>query len=982
MRTGLLFILLLSMLTLCLPAKTPLTPEQSLEKFQIAPGLRMELIASDPQIESPVAMAFDEEGKLWVVEMRDYPNGPAKGKPPEGRIKVLEDRNNDGKYEHSRIFADKLLFGNGLLLWNGGVIVTAAPYVLYLKDTDGDGKAEPPVRMEPETKNGRLVLNKSQILYEGFAAQNPQLRVSHPKLGLDGWIYVANGLRGGQAVRAGVKDFKPINLSGRDFRFDLINDRAEAISGMGQFGNCFDDWGHRFVCDNRHHLRHVVFPNRYLARNPLLAVRQVVEDISILEGGPLSSGGKVYPLSKNWTTSNLHAGRFTAACGVHIYQGDSLPKSMQGNAFTCDPTGNLVHREIMKQHGATFQSQPARKGVEFLATPDDWCRPVFLTDGPDGALYVVDMMRAVIEHPQFMPTELKNRPDLLLGKNKGRIWRIVPTHDNSKPHRPSLANASTKELVKLLEHPAGWWRTTAQRLLLTRRDEHAIEPLQQLLKESKSAKGRAHAVWLLESFDKLNESTLLHSLKDAHPRVREQAVQIAESRLPKSELIQKQLLSMAEDDDSQVRFRVALALGAWQNERILDSLTKIALRGSNDPWTRRAVASAVPNNAGTLFHRIVKSNHANKHVELLQELAELIGAKRDIQEVSKLIADLRVLPTLRLRLVESLVNGMQRRGLRLTSFIKQLSDSNKETHRQLQTFLKEANELAAKSSIDINRRESATRLLAHASWKDAKATLVQLFDRKTPKQLRLSAIQSLAQFYEPEVSKILMEGWRTYTPDIRRAVTDAMLRRPERIRLLFEEIKAKRVKPGDLDAVQTRRLLNYRDPKIRTQARTLLRESLPAERKAVLAKYRAALKLKGDPKMGRSVFEKNCATCHQVGDVGVNVGPVISDTRTKTPESLLVDILNPNQAIDNNYVNYVIETANGQSLNGIIIAETASSITLQQPENKTSVLLRADIDEMRSTGVSLMPEGLEKNIPLQSMADLLSYLKNWRYLEK
>src|SRR5581483_9184132 len=263
----------------------PLPVAEAQKQFRLHPGLRIELVASEPLIESPVACAFDENGKLWVVEMRDYPNGPAKGQPPEGRIKVLEDRDGDGKFETATIFADKLLYANGLLHWKGGVIVTAAPHILFLKDTDGDGKAD--VR---------------EVLYEGFAAQNPQLRVSHPTLGPDGWVYVANGLRGGKVIRAGKKGAEPIDIAGRDFRFDLIHDKAEAVSGMGQFGLTFDDWGNRFVCDNRHHLRHVVLPERYLKRNPYLAVSETVEDCSEAEPGPLSSGVRIYPLSKNWTT--------------------------------------------------------------------------------------------------------------------------------------------------------------------------------------------------------------------------------------------------------------------------------------------------------------------------------------------------------------------------------------------------------------------------------------------------------------------------------------------------------------------------------------------------------------------------------------------------------------------------------------------------------------------------------------------------------
>jgi putative heme-binding domain-containing protein len=212
-------------------------------------------------------------------------------------------------------------------------------------------------------------------------------------------------------------------------------------------------------------------------------------------------------------------------------------------------------------------------------------------------------------------------------------------------------------------------------------------------------------------------------------------------------------------------------------------------------------------------------------------------------------------------------------------------------------------------------------------------------------------------------------------------VTEALLRDPQRIRILLKAVAAGRVRPGDLDVQRTRQLLNSRVPEIRKQAQALLRGNLPADRRKVLETYRAALKLKGDPQRGREVFRKNCATCHRVGGVGVDVGPDIADTRTRTPEALLVDILNPNAAIDSNYVNYVVVTKSGKTLTGLIGTETASSITLKRAENQTDTVLRQDIDEIQSSGISLMPEGLEQNISLREMADLIDFLKNWRYLD-
>jgi putative membrane-bound dehydrogenase-like protein len=949
---------------------SPLTPEQALRAFRVAPGLRVELVAAEPDLESPVAMAFDEDGRLWVVEMRDYPNGPGKGRPPEGRVRILEDRDGTGRYRHRTFFADQLLFANGLLPWRGGAVVTCAPHVLYLGDDGRTGQA-----------------GRREVLFEGFAAENPQLRASHPVLGVDNWVYVANGLRGGKVRRAGKAEAPVVNLSGMDFRFDLVHDRYEPVTGMGQYGNTFDDWGRRFVCTNRNHLVPIVLPNRYVRRNPFLAPPPPARDNQLAGGA-----ARVYPLSKNWTTSSLHTGTFTAACGVTIYRGSLLPAAFHGSAFTCEPTGNLVHREILEPHGAGFRSHPARPGVEFLATPDDWFRPVSLAHGPDGALYVVDMYRAVIEHPDFMPPELKNRPDLTLGKDRGRIWRIVPDQAPPRPKRPHLSTARTAELVGLLAHPDVWWRTTAQRLLLERQDRSALEPLRKLADSSDQPLGRLHAAWLLESLGGLDADLVLRLLRHPHPRLREHAVRFAEKWLSGNRALQDAVVALAGDADARVRFQVALSLGEWDDERILPPLGKVGLAGADDPWTRVAVASAVPRRAGALVTTLCRGKEGltaratDGRQALLRELAALVGARRDPDEVADLLSTLAALPgqdgvRWQMTGLDGLAEGMGRRGTQLAAFLASLPASRKAVAGQATAMLSRAGDVAAGRKRDLPERLAAVELLAHAPWPAARPVLAGLVADEPAQEVRLAAVRALAAHPRPEVAGLLLEGWRGYTPALRREVTEALLRQPDRILALLDAVQAGRVKPGDLDPQRSRQLINSPRPDVRDRARQLLRDSLPADRKEVLQRYRAALKLKGGPERGREVFRKNCATCHRVAGAGVDVGPDIADTRVKTPEALLTDILNPNAAIDNNYINYTVTTKNGRSLTGIIVAETASSVTLRRAENQTDVVLRQDIDEIVSSGASLMPEGLEKTISVEEMADLLNFLKNWRYLD-
>jgi putative membrane-bound dehydrogenase-like protein len=937
--------------------KSPFTPQQALKHFHLPSGLRIELVACEPQIESPVAAAFDENGKLWVVEMRDYPNGPLKGQPPLGRVKVLEDKDGDGFYETSTVFADKLLFANGLMPWKGGVIVTAAPHILYLKP---DGTKE--------------------VLYEGFATENPQLRVSHPELGLDNWIYVANGLRGGKVVRSGKADAKPINISGMDFRFDLIGDREEPVTGMGQYGNTFDDWGNRFVCTNRNHIISIILPNKYVQRNPYLAPPEPMRD----NQGP-GGAAKVYPLSTNFTTASAHAGEFTSSCSVTIYRGNLLPKEYQGAAFTCEPAGNLLHAEKVIPDGAGFRFEPLFDKKEFLASPDDWFRPVNLFHGPDGALYVVDMYRAVIEHPDWMPPELKKRPDLLLGQDKGRIWRIVPEKHVHKP-------ANKVEVDRALTDANVWQRTTGHRLLLQGGSPPDMRnALMEYCRSDKQPLARVHAAWLLDNLGALTPELIHKMLRAEQPRVREHGILLGERYMPKSEAMQKRVAQLASDPDARVRFQAALTLGEWDDDQILAPLAKIALAGVDDKWTRAAVATALAKRAGALILTLLQMEHGlteqatASHFTLLNELTVLVGSRSDPAEVADVLEALGKLPakdavSWQIAGLNGLAEGMGRRGKQLGVFLKTLPENRRGAAEQAARLLGQAATVALDAKREPGDRISSVRLLAHASWEQAQPVLVKLFDDPV-QDVRLVAIRSLAAHPQKEVPAILMKTWSSYTPAVRREVLEAMLRQPDRIQFLLGEVEAGRIKPSDIDPQRSRQLVKHGQADIRERALKLLKGNLPADRKEVLDRYQAALKLSGDTRRGQAVFQKNCATCHRIAGVGHEVGPNIADTLGKTPEQLLVDVLDPNAAIDANYINYTVTTKSGKVLTGIIAAETASSVTLRRAENQSDVVLRQDIEEIQSTGQSLMPEGVEKTISLQEMADLLHFLKHWRFLD-
>ena len=400
-------------------------PKRPSKLFRLDPGLKIECVASEPMVVSPVAVAWDERGRMFVVEDRGYPIGPGKGRKPEGQIVMLESSRHDGHYDKRTVYVDGLTFPNGVMPWKGGIFVTCAPYLYYFKDTNGDGVAD-----------------VKKIIFKGFQdLSTTQLRVSHPVLNVDNWIYLTSGLTVAN-VSSPMYTNHPVVLCNRtDFRFRPDTDEFEPTAGTAQFGETFDSFGHKFICSNRNHNQAVMMQLRYLDRNPDFAFTGVVEDIP--DHGAAS---RVFALSANITTFVNEAGYFTSACGINYYRGTDLPADYRDNSFTCEPAGNLVHRDIISATNSTFVARRAADGVEFLASPDNWCRPVNLANGPDGALYICDMYRKTIEHPDYLPEATRKITDFDSGKDKGRIYRITAANYIGKPLKLNLANASAMQL--------------------------------------------------------------------------------------------------------------------------------------------------------------------------------------------------------------------------------------------------------------------------------------------------------------------------------------------------------------------------------------------------------------------------------------------------------------------------------------------------------------------------------------------------------
>lgn len=942
----------------------PQSHEESLRNIRVADDLIVELVAAEPDVVDPVAIRFDEQGRMWVAEMLDYPHGPAEGQQPRSRIRVLEDGNGDGRYENPQTFADNLLFVTGLQPWRGGVIVTLAGKVAYLKDTNGDGEVD-----------------LHETWFTGFAEENSQLRANHPQLGLDGYVYVSNGLRGGK-IRNHKRPQQPIvPLSGKDFRFNPRTFECEAISGAGQFGLTFDEFGNRFTCTNRNPLIHVVLEERYLRQNTSFAPPAALHDVAAA-----GAASKLFPISRAWTTSNLHANQFTAACGVLIYLGNALPSSHRGNAFTCDPTGNLVHREILEPLGVTFTATPGKQGEEFMASTDEWFRPVNLTTGPDGGLYVVDMHRAVIEHPQFMPDELKERPDLLLGNDCGRIYRVTSATRVASPKVEFPRDGRVESLVDGVAHPNIWQRSEASRLLLERAETVATVPramraLGAAAIDSERPETRVRALWALEYAGLLSPEVLRQAMRDPDARVRAQAIVLSESSAGE---FRSAILPLAEDTESQVRFQLALRLAPATTDRDIETLGKLAAQPGLDGWLGDAVAIASAERPADTLRALLSEAPAtarqrSRPLQALVSKLTTASTRQGLPEAGRALDHLMSMTTpnelgLRQRALRAVVEVFEQRRVSLEELLLELPETTADGVRAT---------LAAAARIAWDTSQpTAARMesLAVAAADRANIGLLRSLAQKEPTRgIRIQAIELLLRDGSISDSRDLLAGYRQASPAVRRAIAQVTASRyPE---LLLESLESGSIRMAELDRLIVNRLLKHRDVKLRERFSSLLSSAIPADRQQVLARYQASLLKQGDANSGQRVFRKSCSACHRIGDIGVDVAPDISDSRTKRPEQLLVDILQPNRAVDGRYISYAAITRDGVTLTGVLTNETSSAITLSQPDGKQTVLLRSDLEELTSLGLSLMPDGLESEISIDEMADLLAYIKGWRYLD-
>ncbi len=892
-----------------LPRIPAVEPEDAVDTFELREGFALRLAACEPEVKDPIAITFDADGRLFVVEMRDYPE---RREEALGRIRLLEDRDGDGVYETSTVFADSLKWPTSVTCYDGGVFAVVTPDILYLKDTDGDGVAD-----------------TCEVAFTGLAFGVPVEKWNMEGLanglqwGPDNRIWGSSSTSGGKLHRVGQGSAGAIDLGGCDFSFDPKTRELRAENGGGQNGMGFDAYGRRYLTSNSRHLMAVMWEKAWNPAEQNGALPAALVSIAVdgdaapvfrispdepwrivrtrwrvagVVGGPVEGGGRV-------------SGYFTGASGVTIYNGDAYGAGFTGNAFIADVGSNLVHRKILRQSsgGRGVAMEAARpedeRDREFLASRDNWFRPTNFANAPDGCLYVVDMYREVIEHPWSLPESIKKHLDLYAGTERGRIYRIEPeAFERRTP--PRLSALTNDALAALLGHANGWHRETAQRVLWERGDK------------------RAGAGW---------------------------------ARIP-------------EPGSPFGRFRALLARRAERGGNPWRESAKLAEVEPRDPWLDAALLNRLvdPADAAALWGEVVVRRQSGASLRV--PLAHQIGHTGGIEDVRTVLENdpARGLPPERVRVAAALAGGLVESGHWSAEARRMFSELG---------FPALALSVARDPEAGEGARTAAVRLAGNLGFAGEMVAFLGEGQPMAVRLAVLETLSGSERGnYSKAVLGAwgsMESRLRAAAFAILRAEDGG-----KGLLALMEAIEAGGIEVDTLPPGALATLREHRELEVRRMAARVLPDAGAETRQAVIARFAGALTLPGDSKRGAALYGQFCSGCHRAGGKGFAAGPDMESFKGAGRESILTSILDPNLQVAPQFVAYTVELHGGDVQAGILARETTTELTVRQPFGIERTIPRSEVAGMRSAGRSLMPEGLEGAFTPEAMADLLAYVES------
>jgi putative membrane-bound dehydrogenase-like protein len=910
---------------------------QAINDFRIEGGFRIEVVASDPMISSPIAMAFDENGRLFVVELRTSQPRTAN----LGRVRMLENMNDDGVFQNSTIYADALGWPSAVACYAGGIFVAAAPDILYLKDTKADGIAD-----------------ARQVVLNGFGGTNtlnPDFLPNNFNWGPDNRIYGSSGGIGGEiGSNAGGPR---VQLAFADFSFDpkTLGFRAEA--GPSESGLCFDSHGRRLTSSYVRPLMFPMYELRYTERNPYYAkppplFASADPWTSVYQYGTQPRGTNGTP-----ATNLVNTTRMRNARGSVVYRGRAFPTNYLNNVFIPDAQAHIIRRLVLGENGLeiTAQRPVDEPTAEFLMSKDPLFRPVQVINGPDGALYVADMRD---------------------GKEQGRIYRIAPARQK-RSKLPQVGKVKTYDLVSTMAQGDGWHRDTASRLIYERNDSAAPGLLRGTLVHSRLPQARVCALQALAGLGALNEKDVIQGLGDTEPEVRERAILLSETLFKSgeaSDALWGQFRGLSQDPVPGVRYQLAFTLGELQGPQKAIMLGTILARDFNNPWVQNAVLSSVADDAGDVFRVLAGTGGiANDPAgaALLGRVATMIGVsgRQDAVTATASLLARNVLPTLvTYNCLSGLGEGLHRTRSSLPMVDRQGA---------LQLFYTGALNVATDASQPEPTRVAATKVLGVSSLGVGSVAdwLLMICGPPTSPQLQSAAVDTLSHYDDPQLVGGFLKMWPYLLPVAHdRAIAD-LVSRNSQVSALLDAVQGGNLTAAAIPPQQANFLRTHANPQIRARALQLL-GPVPIRRPDAIAQFKPALTFKGEPSRGEAIFTQRCAECHVPRvPAGPSFGPALLRARSFSADQLLSSILEPSAEVRPDYATQVVESKEAESLVGILVDENTTTITFKELGGELKVWPVSNIRSVQTQPWSMMPAGLETGLSPQDMADLMEYVR-------
>lgn len=963
----------------------PLDPEESAKHIVVPQGFSFQLFAAEPDITKPICMAWDERGRLWIAETVDYPNELQPAGQGRDRIKICEDTDGDGRADKFTVFAEQLSIPTSLCFANGGLIVLESGHTLFLRDNDGDDKAD-----------------ERKVLFSGWGMGDTHATASNLRYDLDNWIWGTvgysgfNGVVGGKSFRfgMGVYRFKP---DGSALEFIRSTDNNTWGLGLSEDGTIFGSTA------NRDASWYMAIPNRFY---------EAVNGWSAARLETIADSQAIYPITEKVRQVDQH-GMYTAGAGHALYTARSFPSNFWNRiAFVAEPTGHLVGWFALEPKGADFV---ARNLGSFLASDDEWCAPITAEVGPDGALWVIDWYNYIVQHNP-VPTGFKNGKGnayetRLRDKRHGRIYK-VSSANGAASTQPRLSKATPDDLVKALANENQLWRLHAQRNLVERGRTDVIPALIQLANNRAVDAiglnvGAIHALWTLNGLGALSTSpesraAFVQALQHPSAMVRRVAVQAGPRDAEFADrLIQANLVS---DPDPQVRLATLLALAEVPSSEPAGAMVTAALHDSNnteDRWLRDAMTAAaarqlhgfgmsVLSDTGTFpkpaadVIRIVSRHYAASApdgvtglIEALPNCSPLVtgsvldglilgwpdGKPPESDEAtrSSMLAAMKVLPP-----------NSRDKLLVLALKWGQL-DAFKDQVAAAATSLRE--------QVSDSSTDDSTRLTAARNWirlVDEPSTTTGLLELISPQLVPAVGTGLVAALGESRLDgtgAALLKQWNRLSPAQKRAGLAVLLRRPAWSGALLDAVAGGQVLRNDLGPEHWQQLRSSGNSAIASRARELANEgkTISADREAVVQKLMPASKATGDVVRGREVFTANCAVCHKFAGAGASVGPELTGIGARPREDILIDILDPNRSVEANYRLWNVTMKSGDTFSGRLDSETQTSVELYDLTGQKHTLSRQEIATLESSNLSMMPIGFE-SLGDKDLAALLTFL--------